>query len=333
MSRKSLRPWAWQVRMFDMSVIIVTYNRAAFLPQALRSILGQTMDGNFEVVVVDNNSTDATKAVVEGLAQEYGGRLRYLFERRQGKSYALNTGVQESRGWFVAFTDDDAVAEPDWLKNLMDCFENYDCDGVGGRVLPEYPAGTPPWVMANARTLVGPIVYYDYGSTVRKYTRNIYEFVGANMAFKRSVLDEAGAFRTDLGPGQALMGEDTEMVRRLFKAGRKLYYCGPAVVWHPVDPKRMGLRYIARWNMALGRYRGTLEKKSLPPGLRYIFGFPAYLVRVMAQQAASLCGHAFDRSRFLEIWTELFINVGRMQQLKRKGVDHEPLFERDHLYV
>ena len=328
--------------MFKATVIIATCNRADLLVKALSSILDQKAKGiRFEVIVVDNNSKDKTRDVVVAMAESTMVPLNYSFEPMQGKAFALNRGIKEAQGEIIVFCDDDIIADPHWLMNLVNCFETYRCDAVGGRVLPDYPQHTPQWIKTNAKFLVGPIVSYDYGNEVKIYQNKfMYEFLGANFAFKKSVFSELGMFRSDLGPGRTLMGEDTEMVSRLIKADKSLYYCGTALIWHPVDRKRMSLRYIAKWNMSLGYCRVIVDEKSRPEGLKYIFGYPRYLLKTIAGQIGMLIKNMFNRDIFIGIWIELFINIGKAKQIRRyrlkpqrKEVADEASREHSHLHV
>ena len=207
-----------------------------------------------EIIVADNNSGDDTKRVVEKYVSQFPERIKYLFEPRQGKSYALNRGIQEAKGDILAFTDDDVLVDPYWLAHLVECFEKYGCDGVGGRVVPVYPDQTPQWIRDNSVKLAGIVVVADYGEETKPYGKPMDPFIGSNYAFKRKVFNDCGLFRVDLGPGARAMGEDTELIERLSAKGYSLYYCGAAVVRHPVDLGRLRLDYIAKWHMALGRF-------------------------------------------------------------------------------
>jgi glycosyltransferase involved in cell wall biosynthesis len=329
--------------MTEVSVIIATYNRSDLLSKALKSILNQEINEsfNFEIVIIDNNSTDETRPIVERVAHTAKVPVKYFFESKQGKGFALNRGIKEAQGEILVFTDDDIVADPKWLSNLVFCFEQYNCDSVGGRVLPDYPENTPSWIIDNAQNLSGPIVRYDYGKDIKPYRRKLmYEFLGANFAFKKSVFDDLGLFLTDIGPGHTLMGEDTDMISRLLQANKILYYCGTALVWHPVDPKRMTLGYIAKWNMCLGFYRVIADEKSMPSDLKHIGGYPSYLIKVMVKEILELCFYAFNRKEFLRVWIELFTNIGKAKQIKKfhskiaKGVPRNELFrQRDYMHV
>src|SRR5690348_6636976 len=122
------------------SVVIATFNRAADLRATLESLAGLQPRRDWEVIVVDNNSTDETKAVVAAAAETFPAPLRYLFEREQGRSPALNAGIRLARGEIIATTDDDVRVEPDWLDRAAEGLENLQCDYVGGRVLPIWGA-------------------------------------------------------------------------------------------------------------------------------------------------------------------------------------------------
>jgi glucosyl-dolichyl phosphate glucuronosyltransferase len=327
----------------DISIVIATYNRAPLLAKALSSITSQSLDRDIslEVLVIDNNSNDYTPLFVMEFARTSKVPIHYHFEPQRGKGFALNRGIQEAKGEVIVFTDDDIVADPLWLQHIVDCFRDYNCDCVGGRVVPEYPSNPPSWVVNCADDLIGPIVRYDYGQEVKEYRPTaMYEFLGANYAFKRSVFDEIGLFLTDIGPGRTFGGEDTEMIRRLWQAKKTLYYCGFALVWHPVDPKRMTLDYVARWNMSLGLCRVMSDERNMPEDLKYLFGYPTYLIRLIAKEALLLFFYMFNEKKFIRTWISLFINIGKAMQIRHfhlklaKGaLKHELFRERNYLHV
>ncbi|OGX24084.1 MAG: hypothetical protein A2787_01565 [Omnitrophica WOR_2 bacterium RIFCSPHIGHO2_01_FULL_48_9] len=304
-----------------LSVIVATYNRAQTLQKTLESILNQKTLGafDFEIILVDNNSNDNTKEIVEALKKKAGGRLRYFFEPKQGKAFAINKGIGEAKGEILAFTDDDAVVDELWLWNIFECFKVHRCDGLGGRILPEYPQGTPQWIKDHSRKLSGPIVYYDYGEDNKKFEKPMLEFLGANFAFTKNVFEQFGVLRTDIGPGSGInLGEDTEITNRLLRARKSLYYCGKAVVWHPVDPQRMRLQYLARWYKSLGRYYVRVDGNSLPEkGLVRYWGIPRYLIREIILGFGAIPLTLSDKGKLLDVWKRLFINVGRAQEIQR----------------
>jgi len=303
-----------------ISIVIATYNRSDKLKEVLESLLKQETRNlfDYEVILVDNNSKDATKQIVNDFQPRFKGRLKYFFEPVKGKTNAVNKGIHESAGAVIAFTDDDTVVDTQWLWNIVACFKDHPCDGMGGRILPLYPDGAPQWVKDNKKILAGPIVIYDYGEEVKKYGKPMFEFLGANFAFKKEVFTECGLFRTDIGPGLSTMGEDTEFTHRVLEKGKNLYYNGKALVYHPVDPQRMTLRYIAKWDIALGRYRVVVDEKSeLDRNLIYYLGIPRYLIRDMLQTAYRLILVVFNKPEFLKAWNRLMINVGRSMEYRR----------------
>src|SRR5215212_7227865 len=130
----------------DFSIIIPTYNRADELRETIRSIARLQVVGSWELLVVDNNSTNQTRAVVESERVTFPARLVYLFEREQGRYAALNTGIRAATGKIIATTDDDARVEPDWLTRAAAGLEAFGCDYVGGKVLPIWKGTRPEWL-------------------------------------------------------------------------------------------------------------------------------------------------------------------------------------------
>ena len=119
-----------------LSVILCTYNRCQSLEKALASVAAsRTPDRtDWEVLVIDNNSKDQTRQVIEECASRNPGRFRYIFEAKQGKSNALNTGIREARGDILAFMDDDVLVEPSWLDSLTRPLRESNVSGTGGRI-------------------------------------------------------------------------------------------------------------------------------------------------------------------------------------------------------
>ena len=135
------------------SVVIATYNRADDLRETLASLSALRPDGDWEVIVVDNNSTDATRGVVEdamGPMGPFPAPLRYLMEAEQGRSPALNAGIRLAQGKIIVTTDDDVRVEPDWLDRAAAGLDTHGCDFVGGRVLPIWRGERPAWLPNTA---------------------------------------------------------------------------------------------------------------------------------------------------------------------------------------
>lgn len=269
--------------------------------------------------MVDNSPNGALRADVESMFDTFNGKLSYHAEPKRGKSFALNHGIAKAKGDILAFTDDDIIAEEHWLTTLDVKFERYGCDGIGGRVLPVYPKETPQWVKDNAVKLAGGVVIYDYGKEDFILTDAHYAFIGANYAFKREIFHECGSFRTDLGPGTATMGEDTEFVERLLKLGKKLYYCGEALIWHPLDLDRLSLKHLARWHIALGRGAAIKETENKVKISSYFCRIPRYLLKGIVLDLFCLFLSVFNRMKFLSAWRAFFRKWGMIDQYRQKS--------------
>jgi glycosyltransferase involved in cell wall biosynthesis len=242
----------------DMKVttILCTYNRCQSLAKTLDSLAASILPETIEwgVLVVDNNSSDQTAAVVEDFRRRYPGRFRYLFEPRQGKSYALNAGIREARGDILAFVDDDVTVEPTWLQNLTSALHDGQWAGSGGRILPIRDFVPPRWLALDGPcNLIGAVcAYFDPGEMSGELKEPP---LGANMAFRKEMFARYGHFRTDLGPfpNNKIGFEDTEFGRRLMAGGERLCYIPTAVVYHEILEHRVRKEYLLTWWFDFGR--------------------------------------------------------------------------------
>ena len=149
----------------DLSIVVSSFNRAGDLTRFLDSLGRMEVPGRqtWEVIVVDNNSTDETRQVVERAATGCEDQVRYLFEPRQGKSFALNTALSRVRGRIVAFTDDDAIVRPDWVRSIIDFFDRHpDAVCVGGKVELFNPADADEVALAR-RVAEQGIAFVPFG--------------------------------------------------------------------------------------------------------------------------------------------------------------------------
>jgi glycosyltransferase involved in cell wall biosynthesis len=255
-----------------ISVLVCTFNRCHSLANALDSILAQVLPGpvTWELIVVDNNSTDHTREVVGKYCLKYPDRIRYVFEPRQGLSRARNTGVREARGEIIAFIDDDVIAAPSWLQNLTGSMRNPKWAGAGGRIVPPPDFSAPDWLtVGGKRDLAGVLLpIFDLGHEACLMERAPY---GANMSFRKSMFERYGSFRVDLGRcGDSLLtGEDIEFGNRLLTAGECLRYEPSAVVTHPVPEDRLNKSHFRKWWFDYGRTR-IIQSADRPSVLRAI---------------------------------------------------------------
>jgi glycosyltransferase involved in cell wall biosynthesis len=238
------------------SVILCTYNRSQSLARALESLASSVLPEftDWEILVVDNNSSDQTKSVVKNFCEHFQGRCRYLFEGQQGKSYALNTGIHEAHGEILAFLDDDVTVEPKWLQDLTAPLHDRRYAGSGGPILPARGFVAPKWLaLEGPCNLVGALcAYFNPGDTPGELASPPY---GANMAFRREMFERYGYFRTDLGPrpNSEMRFEDTEFANRLIGAGEHLRYVPSAIVYHEIHEGRVTKKFFLAWWFDFGR--------------------------------------------------------------------------------
>jgi glycosyltransferase involved in cell wall biosynthesis len=254
----------------DATVLIATYNRARLLDATLESIrrLRVAPGRTWEVILVDNNSTDETRAVVERHADGFPTSLRYLFESRQGRSSALNTGIAAASGSIIAMTDDDVRVEEGWLEAACQALQRKAPAGqtigyAGGPVEPMWEVPPPPWLDLTRGDLWGTIAIQDHGDRPFVYEEARKVPLGANLAARRELFSRLGGFRADLGrsTGTVLLGQEVpELLMRARAAG----FCGvyiPAMrVHHHIPAARLTRRYFRRWWFGKGVSRSALER-------------------------------------------------------------------------
>jgi glucosyl-dolichyl phosphate glucuronosyltransferase len=268
----------------DITVILCTFNRNESLAKALASTAVQELPASvtWEVLVVDNNSTDQTRHVVEQFSQDHPGRYRYLFEPRQGKSYALNTAIRQAQGEVLAFIDDDVVAESAWLQNLTAHLRRGDCAGIAGRILPEKSFVPPPWIPIRERYALAPLAVFTPNLEAGPLHDSPF---GANMAFHRRMFEKYGGFRNDLGPqpggASPQKSEDSEFGQRVLTAGEKLRYEPSAIVYHSVPAERLQKQYFLTWWR--DKARSDIRAFGAPTDTSWLIaGVPLYLFRRFA---------------------------------------------------
>jgi glycosyltransferase involved in cell wall biosynthesis len=273
------------------SIVIATYNRAADLRETLASLARLRPAGDWEVIVVDNNSSDDTRTAVETAAASFPAPLRYVFEREQGRSPALNAGIGHARGDVILTTDDDVRVEPDWLDRAADGLERLQCDYVGGRVTPIWGAPRPAWLPNHGGPQWAVIALLDYGPEPIAFGSNVP--LGVNMAFRSDAFRRAGLFDPHTGrkAGTLLGQEVREWAIRARAAGLRGFYAPDMVVQHIIPASRLNKSYFRRWFYWRGISRAQLYERwgfdmqapeqaapdrSLVP---HVAGVPRYLYR------------------------------------------------------
>ncbi len=256
------------------SVIVCTYNRADSLRDTLRALHGQHASPSlqWEVIVVDNNSADRTREVVESIQREWP-LLRYEFEGRQGLSHARNHGIFSARGEVLLFTDDDVLPEPEWLETTLDGLAKYQADACGGYIAPIWETPPPAWLTERFHGFLAVRSERDDDYPIQSPSQAPF---GANMAVKKWVFDQVGVFDTSRGrKGSTLAsGEDGEMFERILAAGLKAVFLGQSRVHHKVESFRLTKRYFRRWRLQTSR--NIAQSRGLA-GERRVFNIPLYV--------------------------------------------------------
>jgi glucosyl-dolichyl phosphate glucuronosyltransferase len=269
----------------DVSVIISAFNRGEGLRDTLTSLLtSQTGDVRFEVIAVDNNSTDNTAAVIKSFIDAGDRRLRYLFEPQQGVSYGRNAAIRVARAPILAFTDDDVVVAPDWLSVIKRHFDAHpQVDYVSGKMRPVYDGAPPAWL---ARGNQGPCVVRDHGEQPRFSEPGCFlpGWATANIAFRREVFERVGLFSGDFPRGQ-----DLELIIRVWRANGRGMYAPDMVVSHRVPAERLTKTYHRMWHSREGDIRGRLRFREIfdrnqkiitgEPAVARVLGVPRFMFR------------------------------------------------------
>lgn len=244
--------------MPHISIVVCTRNRASLLRQALRSVTGLQTDGLFtyDIVVVDNGSTDDTREVVAQLraeaAQERGATVHYLFCPQPGIVAARNCGIAQARGEWIAFFDDDQLAEPDWLLELWRGAQRHACPVVGGTVRLALPDDCAQPLHPVVRMLLGEAVH---GPHPLPYGGRRTPGCG-NLMVARQVFAQVGTFQRTVDG----RGEDTDLFSRIEQAGIPAWYIPTAVVWHITPRQRLTEEYLLGLAQRMGR--GVAQRQA-----------------------------------------------------------------------
>ena len=248
-----------------LSVILCTYNRDRYLYNVLQSVARNGFS-DYEIVLVDNNSTDNTRAECDRFCSHYPSvRLRYVFEPSQGLSYARNTGIRQAQGDILVYVDDDALVNEDYLQTYASFFEQHpDAMAAGGPILPLYDGCEEPrWMSHYTRQLVTGKLYL--GEKEREFPGDAFPG-GGNAAYRKEVFSLVGLFNVELGrKGDSLIGaEEKDLFDKMTTRGIRFYYLPTAILYHLIPPKKLTDDYFDRLTLSIGkseRYRTQLISK------------------------------------------------------------------------
>src|SRR6185503_13917953 len=318
-----------------VSVIIATFNRAKDLKGTLASMAHLSFSDPWELIVVDNNSTDNTEEIAREAAACFPVALRYIFEAEQGRCAAMNAGIRAAHGEIIVTTDDDVRVEVGWLDAAVTALDDLGCDYVGGRVLPIWSGQRPEWLPNHGGRHWATIALLDYGDDPVEFGRQVP--LGVNMAFRREAFTRAGLWDNRVGrkAGTLLGQEVREWGLRAKAAGLRGFYAPNMVVNHIIPSDRLKKQYFRRWFYWHGISRAmlyeqarvdmeapeqsTLDYSKVP----HIAGVPRYMYRSCLRMMKDMlkAGLRGDRVATFEneLWLWFFAGIVKQRFKDRKG--------------
>jgi glycosyltransferase involved in cell wall biosynthesis len=316
------------------SIVIATYNRAGELPNTLKSLTEQRVSDSWEVIVVDNNSSDATREVVLETARNFPVTLRYVLEKEQGRSAALNAGIKTARGEIIAITDDDVRVDPSWLNNSAIALDRFGCDYVGGKALPIWGGPRPEWLPDRGGKHWGVIALLDYGPEPIEFGNKVP--LGVNMVFRRECFERAGLWDNSIGrkAGTLLGQEVREWAQRGRAAGLRGFYAPELIVHHVIPQDRLTKKYFRKWfywhgiSRAILYHNNQLDMESPESTaldfstVPHIAGVPRYLYRTGIKKFFSIWAGLARRNAIAsfedELWLWFFAGIVRQRWKDRQ---------------
>lgn len=303
--------------MTKFSLVVCTYNRPDYLLLNLQAISEfNVQEIPYEVLVVDNGSADVTSAIVKKFVDRIPN-LRYIFEEKQGLSYARNRGYRESLGEYVIYLDDDAIPYPDFMERVDLVERNYGFDAWGGKDIPYFPEGRPPWLKSG---------YVSVALNYRRVTRlRSHDFFnGGIMVLKKNVLESFGGFNPGFGMQGNKIGyaEETELQIRMKKAGLHLGFDPEWKIKHCILPHKLNVAWFFDYSFAMGRNLARMygaPKNFFTMLNYYMVGFVQMIVLMVKYTPRLL----LDKEYFIENW---LIDVFR-KFAKRMGMIYYVLTE------
>jgi glycosyltransferase involved in cell wall biosynthesis len=313
----------------DISVVLSTYNRCDILPRALEHLARQQTRGlEVEIIVVDNNSTDETKAVIESFAAR-DKRIRYLFEPRQGVSYGRNAGIAAARADAIVFTDDDVEVASDWIYRIHQALLHYpDADFIGGRVLPVLKGLLPVWAHAK----MAPFALQDYGDDpVVVSAAHQRCLIGACLVARRRAILRAGLFSTETQKVKGELGdtEDADWEIQVWNCGGHGVYVPQIIVYSPVASERLAKSYHRRWHLGHGKFHAKARRPEFETARR-LLDVPAFVYRQVLQNCFefALLSLQFNKIEAFERENRFLFSLGFIAERWKTLLSHPQIGRR-----
>lgn len=235
----------------NLSIALCTYNRSDVLPKCLESLADQSVDSElFEVLIIDNHSTDDTKKIALNFGEKHSN-FKYIFEEKQGLSHARNRAIEEAKSEYLAYIDDDAIADKEWLEKIGSVIQNNkDIAAFGGPIYPWYNKEKPKWFKDEFAT-------HSYGKEHFQLTEQNCPFglSGSNMIFKKDALKKYGGFSTEYGMNgdKIAFGEESFLFNKMLKNNENIQYFPDIFVYHLVSDKSYSLKEAFKRSIQNGK--------------------------------------------------------------------------------
>lgn len=303
-----------------ITVIFSSYNGEKTLPIMLEAFCHlKNIPQGWEIIAVDNASIDKTSVIINSFADRLP--ITCLYEKKQGKNYALNTGVALAKGDLIVFTDDDVIPELDWLVNLAECAnlkQNYTI--FGGVIKPRWPRQPDQWIIDHVPLGV------TYGLTEENQKEGDISpglVWGANMAIRREVFDAGYRFDTSIGPNgkSYAMGSETEFTNRMGQVGYKSWFCRDAIVQHIIRDYQLDSKWIVGRAYRFGRNMYRQESTAYDPNVPLLLGIPRWMFRKLIDEYLKFFVAFITRNinkSFLASWEIAFILGYFLESRKRR---------------
>lgn len=287
-----------------ISAIICTHNRADYLPRAISSLVAQDLQNDaYEIIIVDNGSTDNTRDIVLSFAAK--GNIRYILEPVIGLSHARNKGWRNAAAPYVAYLDDDAIAKPTWLGKMLQVFETIDprpgC--VGGRVTPIWEAPRPAWLGDGIACSLTVVDWSDIPHVLENLDSEW--LAGANIAFPRNLLERLNGFTPylDRSGARLLSSGDVFLEKQVQKSGHNCFYHPEVEVFHHIPASRLTRSWFVRRYYYQGISDAVMQMLAESPSRKWRLKIAAKTAVDLLRQPGPLLGlmrSTNDPERFTE---------------------------------
>ncbi|KAA0890471.1 glycosyltransferase family 2 protein [Oryzomonas rubra] len=306
----------YEDRCMNITVMLATYKRNEILSRTLDSFCNIITDGlSWEIFVVDNYGDPKTEQIVLGFNNKLP--IRYLVEKKRGKNNALNKAVKLATGDLFVFTDDDVIADHNWLMEMRDGSMRWpDVSVFGGRILPQYPPETKSPISEAHKFFKGAYVVVNWDTGEGHCPPH--KIWGPNMAIRSNIFLEGWQFNPDIGPNgdNYIMGSETELLMKLEESGMNAVFLPNALVYHQIRREQLEVAWLYGRAFRYGRSMAQLYEL---PNATYWFNAPRYLFRKLFETAMRRIIYCYDYDKRIDLGINYWILRGNIYQYRKRA--------------